>query len=144
MFAEADKAETREIQELYDQEELADLQAAETAQQEAAARRKAEEDAAAEAAKATVDATELEMETGKVDRRGAQAQEERTAQNRAAALQPILERDDITSMDRLVRAFSAELARQGFTNTEPTQDELAAITRRSYELDQEGTRTAGS
>jgi hypothetical protein len=142
LFAEADKAETREIQELYDQEELAALQAEETATQEAVQAQQAAERAKTEKAKATVDATELEMEIGEADRRVAQAQQERTAQSRNAVLQPILERGDITDVTNLRRAFSAELARQGFTNTEPTQDELAAITRRSYELDEEGTRAA--
>jgi len=126
-----DAADTREIEELYAQDEQKEL----FAKQEAARAR-------TEAAKTTVDATELEMNIGEADRRVAQTQQERTAQNRNAVLQPILERDDITSMDRLTRAFSAELGRQGFTNTEPTQDELAAITRRSYELDEEGTRAA--
>ena len=124
-----DAADTREIKELYAQDEQKEL----FAEQEAA-------DRALEAAKTTVDATELEMNIGEADRRVAQTQQEKTAQNRNAVLQPILERDDITSMDRLTRAFSAELGRQGFTNTEPTQDELVAITRRSYELDEEGTR----
>jgi hypothetical protein len=126
-----DAADTKEIEELYAQDEQKKL----FAKQEAARAR-------TEAAKTTVDATELEMNIGEADRRVAQTQQERTAQNRNAVLQPILERDDITSMDRLTRAFSAELGRQGFTNTEPTQDELAAITRRSYELDEEGTRAA--
>ena len=142
LFAEADKAETREIQELYDQEELASLQAEETAQQTAAQAQQAAARARTEKAKATVDATELEMETGEADRRVAQAQQERTTQNRNAVLQPILERGDITDVTNLRRAFSAELARQGFTDTEPTQGELTAITRRSYELDEEGTRAA--
>lgn len=133
-----DAADTREIEELYAQDEQKEL----FAKQEAAAGAAKAATEATEAAKNTVDATKQEMEIGEADRRVAKAQQETTTQNRAAVLGPILERGDITDIDNFTRAFSAELGRQGFTNTEPTQDELAAITRRSYELDEEGTRAA--
>ena len=50
-------------------------------------------------------------------------------QKRREVLLPIIERGEITNAENMARAFSAELGRQGFTNTTPTQSELALIDR---------------
>ena len=127
-----DIAETEQIQEALDEEELAQMQAEEDAQL-----------ASQEKAKSEVAAVQQEMELGEADRRVAERREMETAEKRRQVLLPILGREDITDAGNIGRAFSAELRRQGFTDTEPTQDELAAITRRSYELEQAaGVETA--
>jgi hypothetical protein len=120
-----DIAETEQAQEMLDDEELAQMQAEEDVRL-----------ASQEAAKAEVATVQQEMELGETDRRVAERRQQESVEKRKQVLQPILERGDITDVENLTRAFSAELGRQGFTDINPTQDELAAITRRSYELEQ--------
>ena len=93
-------------------------------------------DVTTERAKEEVATVQQEMELGEADRRVAERRQRESVEKRKQVLEPILERQDIDGVENLKRAFSAELGRQGFTDTEPTQDELAAITRRSYEQEQ--------
>jgi hypothetical protein len=120
-----DIAETEQIQEMLDDEELAQMQAEEDVRL-----------ASQEAAKAEVAAVQQEMELGEVGRRVEERRQQESVEKRKQVLQPILERGDITDVENLTRAFSAELGRQGFVDTQPTQDELAAIARRSYQLEE--------
>lgn len=113
-----DIAEEQQIQEMLDDEELAQMQAEEDAQL-----------AEREAAEAEVAAAQQEMELSEADRRVAERRQQESVEKRKQVLLPILERQDIDGVENLRRAFSAELRRQGFTDTEPTQDEITLINR---------------
>jgi len=113
-----DIAEEQQIQEMLDDEELAQMQAEEDAQL-----------AEREAAEAEVAAAQQEMELSEADRRVAERRQQESVEKRKQVLLPILERQDIDGVENLRRAFSAELGRQGFTDTEPTQDEITLINR---------------
>jgi hypothetical protein len=113
-----DIAEEEQIQELLDEDELAQMQAEEDAQL-----------AEREAAEAEIAAAQQEMELSEADRRVAERRQQESVEKRRQVLLPIIERQDIDGVENLRRAFSAELGRQGFTNTEPTQDELTLINR---------------
>ena len=110
--------ETRQIQDLLDTEELAQLQAEEDAQLAAqeAQRQKTQRGSADE------DVTLLGEQLG-IDRQA------ESARKRRDILLPIIENRGIVDAPNLARAFSAELRRQGFTNTTPTESELATINR---------------
>ena len=103
--------ETQQIQDLLDTDELAQMQQEEDAQ----------------LAEKEVLAQESALET--VDARVVDTRRKETEDKRKQVLLPIVERGDITDVANLTRAFSAELGRQGFTDTVPTQAELETINR---------------
>ena len=106
-----DVDETRQIQDMLDTDELAQMQAEEDAQ----------------LARKEVVAQESALETA--DAQVVDTRLKETEAKRRQVLLPIVERGDITDVTNLTRAFSAELARQGFTDTAPTQAELGTINR---------------
>ena len=88
---------------------------------------------------AEADRTELEEQAREQETLGAElsAIQERIAdtrrkeseQKRREVLLPIVEESGIPDAENMTRAFSAELNRQGFTDTTPTESELALINR---------------
>jgi len=139
-----DIAETEEIQDLLDEEELARMQ-----EQEDLELAKAQ--ATRAGAQNIVDDIERQLEANRAQAAMLARRREESKQKRQEILAPVLAREDITDVENIGRAFSAELRRQGFANTEPTKDELAQITSRSYQLEeaaltgieQENARRAG-
>jgi hypothetical protein len=110
--------ETRQIQDLLDTDELAQLQAEEDAQL-----------AAQEAQRQEAEQARIEEETSLLGSRLDTSRRAESEDRRRQVLLPIIERGDIPDAPNLARAFSAELRRQGFTNTTPTESELATINR---------------
>ena len=110
--------ETRQIQDLLDTEELAQLQAEEDAQL-----------AAQETQRQRDEQARIEEETALLGGRLDTSRRAESEDRRRQILLPIIERGDIADAPNLARAFSAELRRQGFTNTTPTESELNTIDR---------------
>lgn len=110
--------ETRQIQDLLDEEELARMQQEEDARL-----------AAQEAARADAERTRTVEEIATLDARREAARAAESDEKRRQILLPIIESGRIADPANLARAFSAELRRQGFANTTPTETELATIER---------------
>lgn len=110
--------ETRQIQDLFDDEELARMQQEEDAQLAAqeAQRQKVGQQSVRE------DVTLLGEQLG-IDRQA------ESARKRRDILLPIIESGGITDAPNLMKAFSAELGRQGFADTQPTATEYDTINR---------------
>ena len=106
-----DEMETRQTQDMVDEDTLVQLQA--------------EEDAALAAQEEARKAAELESTDAQVEA----TRQKNTVETRRAVLLPIIENKGIGNTEDLTRAFSAELRRQGFTNAIPTPEELSTIDR---------------
>ena len=74
-----------------------------------------------------LDETAQESELESVEGRVKAAQIRQTEENRREVLLPIVEESGIPDAENMARAFSAELGRQGFTDTTPTESELQLI-----------------
>mgnify|MGYP003645091100 CR=1 FL=1 len=70
-----------------------------------------------------------EAELTTVQERITDTRQKESEQRRREVLLPIIDRGDIADAENLSRAFSAELGRQGFTDTTPTESELGVINR---------------
>ena len=110
--------ETRQIQDLLDTDELAQLQAEEDAQL-----------AAREVQRQRDEQARIEEETSLLGGRLDASRRAESEDRRRQVLLPIIERGEIPDAYNLARAFSAELQRQGFANTTPTESELSTIDR---------------
>jgi hypothetical protein len=110
--------ETRQIQDLFDDEELARMQQEEDAQL-----------AAQEATRAETERARTVEEIATLDARSEAARAAESDEKRRQILLPLIESGAIQDSANLTRAFSAELRRQGFTSTTPTESELATIER---------------
>jgi hypothetical protein len=110
--------ETRQIQDLLDTDELAQLQAEEDAQL-----------AAQEVQRQRDEQARIEEETSLLGGRLDASRRAESEDRRRQVLLPIIERGEIPDAYNLARAFSAELQRQGFANTTPTESELSTIDR---------------
>jgi hypothetical protein len=110
--------ETRQIQDLLDTDELAQLQAEEDAQL-----------AAQEVQRQRDEQARIREETFLLGERLETGRQTESEEKRRQVLLPIIETRGILDAPNLARAFSAELRRQGFTNTTPTESELATINR---------------
>lgn len=110
--------ETRQIQDLLDTDELAQLQAEEDTQL-----------AAREVQRQRDEQARIEEETSLLGGRLDTSRRAESEDRRRQVLLPIIERGEIPDAYNLARAFSAELQRQGFANTTPTESELSTIDR---------------
>jgi hypothetical protein len=110
--------ETRQIQNLFDDDELARMQQEEDAQL-----------AAQEAERIAAEQALLVQETAQLDTQRDVARSAKSEEKRRQILLPIIESGRIADPTNLARAFSAELRRQGFANVTPSESELATIDR---------------